>query len=355
MFKWRKRPQLKEFGLVEQAKLMESSSDAILAVDTLGSPIFYNSRFVVLFGDPSVKTRIWKMFTQQDVLKAYDSALKSGAPSSAESVPFEGPSGKLFFSVSASPLKRENGEVTGAIGIFHDVTALKRAEQIRIDFVANVSHELRTPLTSIKGYAETLIQDADAGRPTERRFLEAIARNTDRLVHLINDLLDLSALESTDVLQREAINTSEITARVLKNLQGMALAKKQEIRILSEAPEVKADAKRVEQVLVNLLENAVKYTPPAGEISILWENGPEESVLLKVSDTGPGIPLEHQSRLFERFYRVDRARSRELGGTGLGLAIVKHIMQRHEGTVWIESLPGQGSTFICKFPHARGV
>jgi two-component system phosphate regulon sensor histidine kinase PhoR len=256
---------------------------------------------------------------------------------------------KRFFSVSVAPLRKATGVIYGAVGVFHDVTDLKSAEQIRIDFVANVSHELRTPLTAIKGYTDTLLLDAKQGREMDQGFLEIIERNVGRLMNLIRDLLDLSSLESTDVLHKMPIATEEFTSRIVSHLEANLKEKNQTVRVSSEAGVVMADPRRLEQVLTNLLENAHKYTPSGGEIKVIWKTG-RNGVDLCVSDNGPGIPPEHHARLFERFYRVDKARSRDQGGTGLGLAIVKHIMQRHDGTVWVESQPGQGSSFYCRFP-----
>jgi two-component system, OmpR family, phosphate regulon sensor histidine kinase PhoR len=353
LFQKKHKPNVAELQhLVEQSTLVGAISDAVLAVDTLGAPLFYNSRFAMIFGDEGIGSRrIWKLFQDPLILSAFQKALKEGQPGELQSIPFEEAAGRRFFSVTISSLYDESRCIYGAIGVFHDVTDLKRAEQVRIDFVANVSHELRTPLTAIKGYADTLIQDVEQGRPTEKKFLEVIIKNTARLMSLIDDLLDLSAIESTDVLQKSNLNTKDVTLRVLKQLQGALEAKQQRVLLECRAKIVSADLGRLEQVLINLLDNASKYTPEGSRISILWDVLGSEAVLLKISDTGPGIALEHQSRLFERFYRVDKSRSRELGGTGLGLSIVKHIMQRHGGSIWVESGPGRGATFICKFPQ----
>lgn len=342
----------------EQATLMSAISDSILAVDLDGAPLFYNSRFMVLFGreqDRDRNFRLWEVFRDPGILSAFRWALKEGRSNLVNAIPFEQENGKKFFSISISPLQRTSGEIYGAVGIFHDVTELKLAEQIRIDFVANVSHELRTPLTAIKGYADTLGQDIDQGRPPEKEFIAIILRNTSRLMSLINDLLDLSSLESNvEDLQKSLLNTEELTNRVLNQMKGTFEKKGHTITIEARSSTVLADPRRLEQVLVNLLDNAGKYTPAGGKIAVHWDPGTAKAeVLLRVVDTGPGIPLKHHARLFERFYRVDKARSRELGGTGLGLAIVKHIMQRHNGTVWVESTLGQGSTFVCKFPSGE--
>ncbi len=344
----------------EQATLMSAISDAIIAVDLEGTPLFYNSRFAVLFGGQAVlrtgNARLWELFRDPEVLDAFRAALKGGKNTAISAHAFAHSEGQKFFSLSVAPLRRSTiGGVYGAVGVFHDVTALKKAEQIRIDFVANVSHELRTPLTAIKGYTDTLEQDIGQGRAISKEFVEVISRNTARLMSLINDLLDLSSLDANaDNLQRIELSTEEISARVLKQLSGAFETKKQNVILHAGVSNVYADATRLEQVLVNLLDNAAKYTPSGGQISLSWERTPSNEVLLKVSDSGPGIPPEHHERLFERFYRVDKARSRELGGTGLGLAIVKHIMQRHGGAVWVESTVGQGASFVCRFPGALG-
>ncbi|MGE0614475.1 MAG: sensor histidine kinase [Bacteriovoracia bacterium] len=338
----------------QQATLMSAISDAILAIDLEGNPLFYNSRMAILAENGLTEgKRIWETFREPAVLDAFRSALRLGQPQIIQAMFFNrGPRGDdpLYFSVAISPLRRSRGEVYGAVGVFHDVTELKRAEQMRIDFVANVSHELRTPLTAIKGYTDTLNQDLADGRPLDPDHLKAVARNSARLMTLINDLLDLSSLESSEALNRAEVSTEQVTSRVLEQLRGGFSEKAQQVHVNIPVATVHADPGRLEQVLVNLLDNAKKYTPRGGKISVSWEEGIRGDVVLKVSDTGPGIPAEHQGRLFERFYRIDKARSREMGGTGLGLAIVKHIMQRHGGSISVESTPGQGSVFICRFP-----
>ena len=234
------------------------------------------------------------------------------------------------------------------------IAALKRAEKMRIEFVANVSHELRTPLTSIKGYTETLIQDVEDQRPVDPEFLKIILKNSNRLLDLINDLLDLSAIESgADELHLADLNAAEITAHVVKHLEPQALAKRTRLVVKNKVSTLRADPKRIEQVLTNLIDNAIKYCPPESEITVSWseEHSPQgDSTVLTVSDNGQGIPAKYLDRLFERFYRLDKGRSRDMGGTGLGLSIVKHIMQRHNGTVSVDSTVGEGTAFTCRFP-----
>ncbi|MDZ4676328.1 MAG: ATP-binding protein [Oligoflexia bacterium] len=338
----------------ELTTLMSAISDAILAVDQEGVPLFFNTRFALLFGNEEQlqkrNIRLWEMFRAPEILEAFKAALNRGTSTSVKAIEIEQTNNtKQFFSLSVAPLRKQNSEIYGAVGIFHDVTELKGAEQIRIDFVANVSHELRTPLTAIKGYTDTIVEDSKRGIQPKQEFLDVISRNVNRLMALIGDLLDLSALESTDVLQKAQVRTQEVTVRVLNQLQGNFESKKQIVTTHVDAQIVYADPRRLEQVLVNLLDNAHKYTPIGCALEVSWTQE-RHDVVLKIKDHGPGIPPEHHSRLFERFYRVDKARSREQGGTGLGLAIVKHIMQRHGGSASVESQLGHGATFICRFP-----
>ncbi len=234
------------------------------------------------------------------------------------------------------------------------IEALKKAEKMRIEFVANVSHELRTPLTSIKGYTETILQDVEEGKTADPEFLKIILKNSNRLLALINDLLDLSAIESgADELHRSELDTAEITAHVIKHLERFAESKQTLVEFKADIDVVLADPKRLDQVMTNLIDNAIKYCPPKSKIMVSWSKeirNQKKWIALRVSDNGLGIPVHHLDRLFERFYRMDKGRSREMGGTGLGLSIVKHIMQRHDGQVLVDSTVGSGTTFICLFP-----
>jgi len=240
------------------------------------------------------------------------------------------------------------GEIQGVVAVFHDITDLKRLERVRRDFVANVSHELRTPVTVIKGYAETLLTgvlNEDPGQA--RRFVEIINSHSARMTNLVNDLLALSELESGGIaLQLGPISLNGTFRTAQRLLESKAHHKGITISLASDAEQqrVLADQGKLEQVLINLVDNAIKYTPAHGSIAI---SAVDAGNLLKISvtDSGIGIPPKDLPRIFERFYRVDEARSRELGGTGLGLAIVKHIVQLHGGSISVESTPGKGSTF----------
>ena len=237
----------------------------------------------------------------------------------------------------------------GIVAVFHDISDLKSAENMRRDFVANVSHELRTPVTIIKGYAETLLDGALETDPARaRRFVEIIASHSERLTNLINDILALSSLETKEALiELNPIDVAGTIAKACMLLQERAIQKN--IAILNESgaaplPRIMADQGRLEQVVVNLLENAIKYTPEGGTIRLSAEDD-GGFVRVSVTDTGIGIPFKDLPRIFERFYRVDEARTREQGGTGLGLAIVKHIVQLHGGSVSVTSEAGKGSVF----------
>lgn len=256
-----------------------------------------------------------------------------------------------YFEVNAATVFDREGRTQGAILVFHDLTRIRQLEHTRREFVANVSHELRTPLSLIKGYVETLLDGAKDDAELSEKFLRTIERHSNRLTNLIEDLLTISRLESGQItLQLRTIPLRSFTAELLADLQ--ARAGERGTQIENQVPaglEGRADPDRLEQVLVNLVENAIKYGKPQGRV-IVRARAANGNVEMCVADDGPGIPAEACERIFERFYRVDRARSRESGGTGLGLSIVKHIVQSHGGKVWVESEPGQGAQFYFTLP-----
>ncbi|MGB0579337.1 MAG: sensor histidine kinase [Limisphaerales bacterium] len=235
----------------------------------------------------------------------------------------------------------------GMILVFHDITRVKELENTRREFVANVSHELRTPLSLIKGYVETLIDGAKEEAELRDKFLHTIDKHADRLTFLIEDLLTLSHLESgTLMMNMQPTRLREAVDRVCDDLSKRAAEKEIDlINSVSDDLVVQADSDRLEQVLFNLLDNGIKYGREAGDVRVTADEGQNGRVEVRVEDDGPGIPDEAQERLFERFFRVDKARSREQGGTGLGLAIVKHIVQSHGGEMWVESQMGHGTSF----------
>jgi two-component system phosphate regulon sensor histidine kinase PhoR len=240
----------------------------------------------------------------------------------------------------------------GVIAVFHDITRLKELEKIRQDFVANVSHELRTPLTTIKGYTETLL-DGALNEKVAPQFLQVIQKHVDRLTKIVEDLLTLSKIESKEFhLKVERLSLSELIDGVIDFATEMAEKKKISIS-RSEVPSslaVEADRTYIEQILFNLLDNAIKYTPEGGRVSISVIEKDQGEIQFSIEDNGIGIPKDDIHRVFERFYRVDKGRSQELGGTGLGLSIVKHLVQAHGGKVWGESRLGKGSTFYFTLP-----
>ena len=256
--------------------------------------------------------------------------------------------------VNAAVISNSAGEREGTILVFHDVTRLKQLERTREDFVANVSHELRTPLSLIKGYVETLLDGARNDPAIAERFLKIIERNTQRLDLLIQDLLTISALESGRMkLNLQPVELRPLVEKIFSDLHSHAESRG--VKLIIDLPELtaQADAHRLEQVLANLVDNAIKYGRAQGIVIVGGRNGDDGDLEISVQDDGPGIPPEALDRVFERFYRVDKARSRDQGGTGLGLSIVKHIIQNHGGKVWAKSEPGKGTIFFFTLPKPR--
>ena len=247
----------------------------------------------------------------------------------------------FLFSTSYSNFSKET------VFILYDITEFRQLETIKKDFVLSVSHELRTPLTSIKGYLETFETNLD---DEHKNYLEIIKRNTDRLIHIVNDLLTLSRLEHDRSLEKENIVIDSFLENILKIFSHRIHTKGLELKFEhnSQITLMQADRFKLEQVFINLIDNAVKYTDK-GEIEISIDDD-ETNLIFKISDCGNGIADEHLPRLFERFYVVDKSRSRRMGGTGLGLSIAKHIVNLHNGTIEVESEIGKGTTFIISLP-----
>ena len=254
-----------------------------------------------------------------------------------------------IFEINAAPLPSG-----GALVVLHDVTGIEAAEKSRRDFIANVSHELRTPLTSIQGYVETLVEDPHPNPETTREFLGVILKNATRMNRLTEDLLALASVESPNYkVTPQPTRASALVEDAIESLGGMVVDSEVELESAG-APDalIMADPDAMNQVFGNLIENALKYGKAGGRIRV-GAQLLESEVEYSVKDFGPGIAFEHLERIFERFYRVDKARSRESGGTGLGLAIVKHIVQAHGGRIWAESELGSGATFHFTLPLAR--
>ena len=256
-----------------------------------------------------------------------------------------------FFEINAATVFDREGRPQGSIFVFHDLTRIRQLENTRREFVANVSHELRTPLSLIRGYVETLLDGAKNDPDLTEKFLHTIERHSNRLTNLIEDLLTISRLESGQItLKLRNLPLRAFAASLISELQ--IRATERGTKIVNEIPETlhgRADPDRLEQVFVNLVDNAVKYGKASGRVVIKGRTV-HGHVELCVTDDGPGIPAEARERVFERFYRLDKARARDAGGTGLGLAIVKHIIQSHGGKVWVESAAGRGAQFYFTLP-----
>jgi two-component system phosphate regulon sensor histidine kinase PhoR len=259
-----------------------------------------------------------------------------------------------WLQINAAAISDANGKQRGTVLVVHDLTRLKQLERARQEFVANVSHELRTPLSLIKGYVETLLDGAKDNPEVETKFLQTIQRNSERLQFLIEDLLTISELESGRIrMNLQNLALRPMVEKALGDLSARARTKR--VTLTNHLPEVtvRADADRLQQVFGNLVDNAIKYGRLEGSVTVSGNTLNDGTFEVCVQDDGPGIPAEALERVFERFYRVDKARSREQGGTGLGLSIVKHIVQSHGGRVWAKSEPGKGAAFFFTLSRAE--
>ncbi len=330
---------------------LQSLYEGVLIVDRDQNILFMNKTLRDLTKERGSKVlHLRDLFREPEVLRTFVHAQDVGETQRVTlDLEIGDADSQHTFVLHVLPLKRL-GIVNGVAGIFNEITELKMAEHFRTDLVANVSHEIRTPLTSLKGYAQALNSEIEKGSTeTAKKYLDIMGRSMDRLNHLVSDLLDLSSLEGRAQLHIDESSTKELTDQVLTQLSQEIKTRGHVVNQHVAVPTLACDSIRVEQVLLNLLQNAVRYIPQGSQIDIFWEST-KNGVLLKVKDNGPGISKEHLPRLFERFYRADKARSPDKGGTGLGLAIVKHIMQRHGGSVTVESTLGKGTTFTCWFP-----
>jgi len=257
---------------------------------------------------------------------------------------------RRYFDVYCVPIIGTDHVWKGVLLVFHDITELKKLEQMRKDFVANVSHELKTPVTSIKGFAETLMEGAKDNKETLEAFLSIILKESERLQMLIQDLLQLSKIEQNGFqLNIQAMDIKKLLEEIVTLLNGKALEKNIQLKFKEKKDQVMihGDFDRLKQVFINIIGNAITYTPPNGEVQVILEEMPDK-VSVHVKDNGIGLEKEKIPRIFERFYRVDRARSRNSGGTGLGLAIVKHLVEAHHGNITVQSEVGKGSEFIIE-------
>ncbi|MBW2333050.1 MAG: HAMP domain-containing protein [Deltaproteobacteria bacterium] len=332
----------------EKEALLSSMIEGVLAIDRDEHVILINQaaqRMLELGPDDALGKFHWEVIRNSEINNLFKEVLKT---KEQKEVKLQiGPLDERAFMVYAAPIRAWGGNILGVVAVFHDVTEIRRLEKVRMEFVANVSHELRTPLTSIKGFVETLKRGAIDERENAVNFLDIIERHTDRLNQLITDLLDLSRVETgKKKMDFQPIKVEELINRAVSHFMEISNKNRPKIKynIPSDLPMVLADEEGIETVLKNLLDNAVKYTPKRGEINIT-STDKDDYIEIAVVDNGIGIPSRDLPRIFERFYCVDKARSRELGGTGLGLSIVKHIIEAHGGTVGVESEVGEGSRF----------
>ncbi len=330
--------------------ILRSVPDALLIIDQKDTIVLTSSASRKLFGDSPLKGKPYAEVVRSHDFSSIIEEVRSGMePAEAEITlarPYE-----RHLVVRVSPLFYKGKELSGILAIFHDITRLKKLEQVRKDFVANVSHEIRTPVSSIKGYAETLLEGALDDRENAKKFLETIKSNSGRLNTLVEDLLTISRLElgalkveKTTVDLKDAVGHVEATLGENAKAKGLFL----KTAIGTDAGNVKADKHRLMQILTNLVDNAIKFTETGG-VTLRAERK-EGRVVLSVEDTGIGVSKKHLPRLGERFFRVDPSRSRALGGTGLGLAIVKHIVKAHSWEMNIESTEGQGTAVRIIIP-----
>ncbi len=335
------------------AAILSSMAEGVAVINAQERILFANRAFsqILALDDAKLEGRpLVEVVRQSDLLGISKLALRGLEQVSSEIV--VGTLRPRNFAVTAAPVRA--GGPTGAVLVLHDISELRRLERVRQDFVANVSHEFRTPLTAIQGFAETLLGGALDDPANRRHFVEIIRDHAARLARLTEDLLELSRIEAGKMeMEFRPTEIARLVEACLETSRLKAAAKSIALgsRLPADLPPVRGDAHRLQEVLLNLLDNAIQYTAAGGgvEVSAARE---EQMVAITVSDTGVGIPQAEQGRIFERFYRVDAARSREAGGTGLGLSIARHIVDAHGGRIWVESAVGEGSRFHFTVPVA---
>jgi two-component system phosphate regulon sensor histidine kinase PhoR len=298
-------------------------------------------------GEPLENKRLSEVVRDLNLHEAFRRALETDAESDIK-LDIPGIQRRKY-DVRVVPITLNNQK--NAIGFFYDITQIEHLERVRQEFLSNISHELRTPLTAIMAFVETLEDGAIDDAENNLRFLSVIRRNAERMQHLINDILELSSIESGNVsINPKRIKLASLVDEIFTNVSAKAATR--EISLINEIKKdatVYSDAVRLEQMLTNLIDNAVKFNRQAGSVTVRCERAAETDVI-SIADAGEGIASEHLRRIFERFYRTDRARSREIGGTGLGLAIVKHLARLHGGEVSVRSTPNEGSVFFIELP-----
>jgi two-component system phosphate regulon sensor histidine kinase PhoR len=331
--------------------ILGSMVEGVAVVNASERLLFANPGFAEILDldvPPQSGRALVEVVRQTELLEAVRQVLRGEPRVEAEIV--TGTLRQRFFAVTVAAVSA--AETSGAVIVLHDITDLRKLERVRRDFVANVSHEFKTPLTAIQGFAETLLAGAIDDAQNRVRFLEIILEHSQRLARLTDDLLRLSQMDADRLgLEIQGVGVSQFVESCVETARRPAAERdlRISVNLSNRLPDIAADRRRLAEVLQNLLDNAIQYTPPGGQIMLSASaNGSE--VTFTVSDTGIGIPQTDQPRIFERFYRVDVARSREVGGTGLGLAIAKHLVEVHGGRIWVESEVGQGSQFHFTVP-----
>ena len=339
----------------EQEAVLASMIEGVLAVDHQERILRINQAAATLLGtnpELAVGRSLQEVVRKPELQRFITESLQSRTSIEADmTLLYQGE--ERFLQTHGTPLRGSDGQTIGALIVIRDVTRLRRLENLRRDFVANVSHELRTPITAIKGAVETLLAGANENPEDSQRFLEIANRQSDRLNAIIEDLLSLSRLErdaESDEVGRTHERLLPILESALQSCSSIAKSREVDVNLFcSEELVANVNSALLEQAVINLVDNAIKYSESRNFVTVeSWQEG--EQVMIKVQDRGQGISKAHLPRLFERFYRVDAARSRAVGGTGLGLAIVKHIVQAHNGGVTVHSTPGEGSVFTMSLP-----
>jgi two-component system phosphate regulon sensor histidine kinase PhoR len=342
--------------LAQLEATLGSLQEAVLIIDSNNYVLLANQAFHAIFPQAGrILGERLELGLRSDAFLRLVEGVRAGRAQPRQEVEFVDSRGSTWVEVTSAVVTPFNGHAAPCLlFVLHDITRQKRLEGVRKDFVANVSHELRTPLSVIKGYVETLVDSHDTMPLADReRFLKTIQRHTERLNSLLEDLLALSRLESAQPgLARERVDLGQLFASLLEDFRARPAAEGHRFSLAIDAntPHVLADPLKLGQVLDNLVSNALKYTPRGSRIDLATRMSSADTVEVAVRDNGPGIPAEDLPHIFERFYRVDKGRSREKGGTGLGLSIVKHIVQLHGGKVWAESEVGDGTTFFFTLP-----
>ena len=332
-------------------KVIDAAREAVIVVDDAMRVAASNPVARRAFGRtlPQLQShRLSEIIRDARLHEAFQNTIQTGLPAE-EKLEIITTSGRMNYDVHIAPL--ELGGLRHAIGYFYDVTQVERLERVRQEFLSNISHELRTPLTSIIAFVETLEDGAIDDKENNRRFLGVIHRNAERMRNLIADILELSLIESGNVsIEKTQVRLGSLVGEIFASLASKADARK--VRIVNEVPEdcrVLADPGRLEQMLTNLIDNAIKFNVEGGNVTVSCRPS-ENSSMITVADTGEGIPKENLQRVFERLYRMDRGRTRDVGGTGLGLAIVKHLARLHGGEVSVDSELGRGTAFHVELP-----